>query len=215
MQVKELAGAIAAIQRTMVSNKDYLIELDQQNGDGDLGISMAQGYSAIASYLSGTDEEDIGRALLKCSSLFNEAAPSTLGTITSFGFMGMAKALKGKRDAGLAEWAEALEAGLKLIMDRAKSKAGDKTILDALIPGVETLRENAAKGKVEALALASAAAAQGSEATRAMKSIHGRAAYYGDKSIGIIDGGSVVGRLIFESLAGWAAASAAAENGVN
>ena len=206
MQVKELAGAIAAIQRTMVSNKDYLIELDQQNGDGDLGISMAQGYSAIASYLSGTDEEDMGRALLKCSSLFNEAAPSTLGTITSFGFMGMAKALKGKREASLAEWAEALDAGLKLIMDRAKSKAGDKTILDALIPGVEALKENAAKGKVEALALASAAAAQGSEATRAMKSIHGRAAYYGDKSIGIIDGGSVVGRLIFESLAGWAAA---------
>ena len=215
MQVKELAGAIAAIQRTMVSNKDYLIELDQQNGDGDLGISMAQGYSAIASYLSGTDEEDMGRALLKCSSLFNEAAPSTLGTITSFGFMGMAKALKGKREAGLAEWAEALDAGLKLIMDRAKSKAGDKTILDALIPGAEALKKNAAKGKVEALALASAAAAQGSEATRAMKSIHGRAAYYGDKSIGIIDGGSVVGRLIFESLAGWAAASAAAENGVN
>lgn len=215
MQVKELAGAIAAIQRTMVSNKDYLIELDQQNGDGDLGISMAQGYSAIASYLSGTDEEDMGRALLKCSSLFNEAAPSTLGTITSFGFMGMAKALKGKREASLAEWAEALDAGLKLIMDRAKSKAGDKTILDALIPGVEALKENAAKGKVEALALASAAAAQGSEATRAMKSIHGRAAYYGDKSIGIIDGGSVVGRLIFESLAGWAAASATAEKGVN
>lgn len=215
MQVKELAGAIAAIQRTMVSNKDYLIELDQQNGDGDLGISMAQGYSAIASYLSGTDEEDMGRALLKCSSLFNEAAPSTLGTITSFGFMGMAKALKGKREAGLAEWAEALDAGLKLIIDRAKSKAGDKTILDALIPGVEALKKNAAKGKVEALALASAAAAQGSEATRAMKSIHGRAAYYGDKSIGIIDGGSVVGRLIFESLADWAAASATAEKGVN
>jgi len=215
MQVKELAGAVTAIQRTMVSNKDYLIELDQQNGDGDLGISMAQGYSVIATYLSGTDEEDIGRALLKCSSLFNEAAPSTLGTITSFGFMGMAKALKGKREASLAEWAGALDAGLKLIMDRAKSKAGDKTILDALIPAVEALKENTVKGKVEALALASAAAAKGSEATRAMKSIHGRAAYYGDKSVGIIDGGSVVGRLIFESLAGWAAVSAAAEKGVN
>jgi hypothetical protein len=37
-----------------------------------------------------------------------------------------------------------------------------------------------------------------------MKSVHGRAAYYGDKSIGIVDGGSVVGKLIFESLASWA-----------
>jgi hypothetical protein len=33
-----------------------------------------------------------------------------------------------------------------------------------------------------------------------MKSIHGRAAYYGDKSIGMLDGGSVVGKLIFEGL---------------
>jgi len=206
MQVKELAGAVAAVARTMESNKDYLIELDQQNGDGDLGISMAQGYSAISTYLSGTDEADIGRALLKCSSLFNEAAPSTLGTITSFGLMGMAKTLKGKSDANLAEWAEALEAGLKLVMERAKSKEGDKTILDALIPGVRALKAAAAEDKPEALAQAAKAAAAGSEATRTMKSVHGRAAYYGDKSIGIIDGGSVVGRLIFESLADWAAA---------
>ena len=205
MQVKELAYAVAAIARTMESNKDYLIELDQQNGDGDLGISMSQGYAAISAYLSGTDEEDIGRALLKCSSLFNEAAPSTLGTITSFGLMGMAKALKGKREANLPEWAEALDAGLRLVMERAKSKEGDKTILDSLVPGVTALKA-AAGDKVQALASAARAAAAGSEATRTMKSVHGRAAYYGDKSIGIIDGGSVVGRLIFESLADWAAA---------
>ena len=211
MQVKELAYAVAAIARTMESNRDYLVELDQQNGDGDLGISMAQGYSAISAYLFGSDEEDIGRALLRCSSLFNDAAPSTLGTITSFCLMGMAKSLKGKRDANLAEWAEALEAGLRLVMERAKSKEGDKTILDALLPGLRALKAAAAGGKVQALALAAKAAAAGSEATRAMKSVHGRAAYYGDKSIGLIDGGSVVGRLIFESLAGWAAA----EKGVN
>lgn len=211
MQVKELAGAVAAIAWTMESNKDYLVELDQKNGDGDLGISMAQGYSAISTYLSGTDEEDLGRALMKCSSLFNEAAPSTLGTITSFGLMGMAKVLKGKSDANLVEWAEAIDAGLRLIMDRAKSKEGDKTILDALIPGARALKDNAAGDKIQALALAAKAAAQGSEATRTMKSVHGRAAYYGDKSIGVIDGGSVVGRLIFESLAGWAAA----EKGAN
>ena len=210
MQVKELAYAVAAVARTMESNRDYLVELDQQNGDGDLGISMAQGYSAISAYLSGSDEEDIGRALLRCSSLFNDAAPSTLGTITSFCLMGMAKSLKGKRDANLAEWAEAIDAGLRLVMERAKSKEGDKTILDALLPGLRALKA-AAGGRVQALASAAKAAAAGSEATRAMKSVHGRAAYYGDKSIGLIDGGSVVGRLIFESLAGWAAA----EKGVN
>lgn len=44
-------------------------------------------------------------------------------------------------------------------------------------------------------------AAQGSENTKEMKSVHGRAAYYAEQSIGILDGGSVVGKLIFEALA--------------
>ena len=206
MDVKKLAAAISAISATMEANRDYLVALDQQNGDGDLGITMSQGYAAISAYLSSTDEADIGRALLKCSSLFNEAAPSTLGTITSFGLMGMAKALKGKAEASAAEFAAALDAGVKLIMERAKSKAGDKTILDSLLPGVETLKAKIDAGESGAAALlaASGAAEAGSEATRAMKSVHGRAAYYGDKSIGIVDGGSVVGKLIFESLASWA-----------
>jgi hypothetical protein len=33
-----------------------------------------------------------------------------------------------------------------------------------------------------------------------MKPVHGRAAYYGDKSIGLLDGGSAAGRLIFEGI---------------
>ena len=51
------------------------------------------------------------------------------------------------------------------------------------------------------IAAAAEAAARGSESTANMPAVHGRAAYYGEKSIGLVDGGSVVGRLIFETLA--------------
>ncbi|GAB6276618.1 MAG: dihydroxyacetone kinase subunit L [Rectinema sp.] len=207
MRVKELAEAVKAIHATMDSNRDYLIELDQQNGDGDLGVSMANGFEAIAAYLADTNEADLGRALLRCSSLFNETAPSTLGTIVSFGLMGMAKSLKGKQDAALADFAQALDAGVALIMERAHSKEGEKTILDALVPAVQALKDDQSGGSSAVLARAAAAAAQGSEATRTMKSVHGRAAYYGDASVGVIDGGSVVGKLIFGSLASWASES--------
>ena len=44
-------------------------------------------------------------------------------------------------------------------------------------------------------------AAQGSEDTKKMKSVHGRAAYYAEQSSGILDGGSVVGKLSVEALA--------------
>ncbi|WP_312644034.1 dihydroxyacetone kinase subunit L [Hydrogenoanaerobacterium sp.] len=200
MNATTLKEAFAVISDIMLKNKDYLIELDQQNGDGDLGISMSGGYKAVADYLADAEEKDLGKLLLKSSTVFNEAAPSSLGTITSFGLMGMAKALKGKEETTLAETAEALCAGVEKIMDKAKSKPGEKTILDALCPAVETLKANSAADAKTAFQAAYDAAAAGSESTKAMKSVHGRAAYYGEKSIGLLDGGSVVGKLIFEGL---------------
>lgn len=210
MDYADLKGAVAAIAAAMAKNMDCLVELDQQNGDGDLGISMAEGYGAVASWLAANDEPDLGKALMRCSTIFNEKAPSTLGTITSFFLMGMAKPLKGRSETGPAELATAMEAGLTLVQEKAKSKPGEKTILDSIAPAVAALKAKALAGEGFAVCLAAAAkaAAEGSEATRGMRSVHGRAAYYGDKSVGVIDGGSVVGRLVFESLASYCAGSA-------
>ena len=203
MNAQSLAAALASISRLMTENRDYLVELDQQNGDGDLGISMAAGFRAVSAYLASAAEKDLGRLLMKSGGLFNEAAPSSLGTILSIGFMGMAKVLKGKEEAGLKEIAAAMEAGLVSVMEKAKSKPGEKTVLDALCPAVEALKNADALDKPAAWAKAARAAAEGSENTKAMKSIHGRAAYYGEKSIGILDGGSVAGKLIFEGISAY------------
>lgn len=74
-------------------------------------------------------------------------------------------------------------------MDKAGSKPGEKTILDSLYPAAESLLADHNGDFKEALKTAAKSAAEGSEATRVMKSVHGRAAYYGEKSIGILDGG--------------------------
>lgn len=200
MNAHSLKKALRSISALMLENKDYLVELDAQNGDGDLGISMSGGYSAVAEFLNGCDETDLGKLMMKCSGIFNEAAPSSLGTITSFGMMGMAKSLKGREEASLAEVADAMEAGIRMIMDKANSKPGEKTILDALFPGVAALKEQKDGDAKAAFTAAAAAAAKGSESTREMRSVHGRAAYYGEKSIGLLDGGSVVGKIIFEGI---------------
>ncbi|MDU0349626.1 DAK2 domain-containing protein [Actinomyces sp. MRS3W] len=102
-------------------------------------------------------------------------------------------------------------AGVAAMMDKAESKPGEKTILDALVPGSRELAEGApaaVAGELptrELLRRAAEAAAQGSESTREMEAVHGRAAYSASRSIGVLDGGSVVGRLIFEGAAAWAA----------
>lgn len=88
-------------------------------------------------------------------------------------------------------------------MVKAEAKPGEKTIIDALYPGAQVLVKNAHDPKA-AVALAAAAAAKGSEATRQMRAVHGRAAYSAQRSIGVLDGGSVVGALIFQGIADYA-----------
>lgn len=203
MNVQDLKGAFTCISTIIDENKDYLIELDSRNGDGDLGISMSSGYQAVKAYMEVCEEEDLGKVLMKCSTVFNESAPSSLGTITSFGMMGMAKVLKKKTDCDLTELSQAMESGIRMIMDKAKSKPGEKTILDALYPAVEALKSHSGEDAEAAFKAAAEAAAEGSESTREMRSVHGRAAYYGDKSIGMLDGGSVVGKLIFTGISNY------------
>ena len=201
MDRKTVSALFDSISAKMTENREYLIELDSQNGDGDLGISMDTGFRAVAAYAKDAEETDLGRLFLKCSKVLNEASPSSLGTILSFLMMGMAKALKGKETATVDEAALAMEAGMNLIMEKAGSKRGEKTILDSLGPGIDALKAGAGLPLQERLQNAAKAAAEGSESTRQMRSVHGRAAYYGDKSLGVLDGGSAVGRLIFEGIA--------------
>lgn len=200
MEVTSLAKAVAAVSETMQEKKNYLVKLDQKFGDGDLGLSMAGGFKAVSDYMSSCAVTDLGSALLKCSTVFNEAAPSSLGTIISMFFMGMAKELKGKRDASLEEVAHAMKVGADRIIVKTDSRPGQKTILDSLCPAVDALGEHSAEGWIAALKAASKAASVGCESTRMMRSVLGRAAYYGEKSIGSLDGGAVVGDLIFSSL---------------
>lgn len=200
LDANSLRLAMRKISDTMAANRQYLIELDQRNGDGDLGISMSEGFAAASAFVNGSDETDLGKLMVGASKVFNEAAPSSLGTIMSLWMMGMARVFKGREAADAALLGEALVAGVAKIMERANSKPGEKTVLDALDPAARALCENASKGMVPALNAAAKAAKEGSDSTAAMKAVHGRAAYYGDKTIGLIDGGSVAGRLVFEAL---------------
>lgn len=195
-----VAGIVKAISVEMIANRDYLIELDQVNGDGDLGISMDDGYWAAAEFLAAAKETDLGKLILSCGKVFNSSAPSSLGTITAFGFMGIAKALNGKSEVTFTEAAQAMLSGVENIMAKAESKVGEKTIIDSLYPGAQALVKYAADPDM-AVAEAVKAAAEGSEATKTMKAVHGRAAYSAERSIGILDGGSVVGALIFKGIA--------------
>ena len=199
--ISEIKKGISAIAKEMTENRDYLVELDQRNGDGDLGISMSEGFNALVEVLNMTEETDLGKVFRDLSKTFNESAPSSLGTILSFGLMGIAKELKGKTEVSRQELSVALEKGLDNILDKTGSKVGEKTIIDSLSPGIESLLSSGSEEDKVAFQNAYEASKAGAEKTKEMMAVHGRAAYYGEKSLGLVDGGAVVGTLIFKGMA--------------
>ena len=148
MDAQGLAGAMGAVAGKIEENKEYLTRLDQLNGDGDLGISMSEGFKAVDMLLEISEEKDLGKLLMKAGNAFNEAAPSSLGTILSFGLTGMAKALKGTREAGGEQIAVALRAGVDKIMEKAGSKPGGADDPGFAVSGGGSLRRGAGNGNL-------------------------------------------------------------------
>ncbi|MEA4821880.1 MAG: dihydroxyacetone kinase subunit L [Erysipelotrichales bacterium] len=199
MNIERIKIGMEKIASTMAKSKMYLIELDQQHGDGDLGISMEAGFTAVNQFLKGSDITDLGMLFHKSADIFNEAAPSSMGTIITFIMKGMSKYLKGKEnECTVKELGEAMLVGIENVKNKTGSDVGQKTILDSFVPAVYMLIDNSEDPNV--FSYAASAAKEGSENTKNMKAVWGRAAYYGEDTMGVVDGGSVVGFLIFESL---------------
>ena len=166
MDISDVKLITENILKLVKENRDYLLDLDSQFGDGDLGISMVQGFSGVKDYLETSEEKDLGKLFFKMGMTFNESAPSSLGTIISFWLLGIGGSLKGKENADKNDMKIALENGISKLKERANSKENEKTILDSLSPATKAFERNTDE----------------------------------EKTIGHVDGGSYVGKLIFEGI---------------
>ncbi len=187
----------------MQEHKQQLCDLDSALGDGDLGLTMSQGFEELKNFTVSSTETDLGKLIAQAGMAMSKKVPSSMGTLVASGFMAAGKACKGKSeltDQDLAELLQGFTAGVK---NRGKAEVGDRTIVDALAPASEAFCGAVAAGKTvrEAAEAAYQAAQQGSESTKQMLAKFGRAVYYGDKVLGVVDQGSVVAVLLYEALA--------------
>lgn len=202
MRTVNLIPIFKNIYTEIEENKEYLTELDSLFGDGDLGLSMCDGFLAVSEAMNSEIDPDFGKTFLNISKIINEAAPSSLGTILSFLFMGMAKKMKGIDELNGKLFSESFNNGVLLVSSRANSNRGEKTILDSLYPVIDIL-ENENLDTITLSEITSkmeVAANEGCEATKSMVAVHGRAAYHKEKTIGVIDGGAYVGYLMMKGV---------------
>lgn len=196
--LSDLQGIIARVRGIMEEQRDYLIKIDGEMGDGDLGITMTKAFTAADEFLASQDEGDLGKSLMQMGMQMNKAAPSTMGTLLATGFMRAGKALGGKSEVTVADLAEAFDAFVNGLMERGKSKPGDKTIIDVLEPAAEALKGAGDAGFADAFSAAYDAAADGLEKTKEMKAQHGRPAYYQEKTLGKPDPGGTAGLFMMQ-----------------
>jgi dihydroxyacetone kinase len=93
-------------------------------------------------------------------------------------------------------------------MQRGQSAVGDKTLLDALVPAIDSLEESLKQpitdNGVEALQRAADVAVTAAENTKGMLAMRGRAAYTGDRSRESVDAGATAIGVILQAIsAAW------------
>ena len=114
---------------------------DGKIGDGDLGITILNGLEEINNNQSNF-KDDLGTNFMLCSQAFVKKSGSSFGTLIAFSFMNISKNLKGKTECNHNDIINIFETSLKTILERGKTKLGDKTIADSLDFIIKELKIN-------------------------------------------------------------------------
>ena len=121
-------------KKLLVKAKDSYDEFntaDGKIGDGDLGITILNGIEEINNNISNF-KDDLGHNFMFCSQSFIKKSGSSFGTLIAFAFMNISKNLKGKISCNHEDIVNIIDTSLKTILERGKTKLGDKTIADTL-----------------------------------------------------------------------------------
>jgi phosphoenolpyruvate---glycerone phosphotransferase subunit DhaL len=199
---------VRTIAQTAVDNEKYFGDLDAVVGDGDFGYSMARGFELVLADFDEFDRTDIGTFLKKIAVVITSRVGGTSGPLWGTGFLRAGTVAAGKTELTAEDTVAMLRAAIEGIKKRGNSDLGDKTLLDALEPAVDTLESALADGRDAGAAIdeAAAVARERAEATKEMIAKRGRAAYTGERSIGTLDAGAVAVAVMFEQIAAaWAA----------
>lgn len=173
---------VRALARSVIEHADELTSLDQAIGDGDHGLNMKRGFEAVLATLPGLADKSLPEMLKAIGMTLVMKVGGASGPLVGTFFMELGKALP--EQPSRADLVAATEKAIEAVKARGRSEAGQKTLLDVLVPVHALL---AGGGDAKAIA---AEAVQAADRTTPMLAIRGRASFLGERSIGHMDPGS-------------------------
>lgn len=192
MNSLQLTEVIRAIGSRIEEEKDFLTELDNVIGDGDHGINMARGFHAVDEKLKGLEEKDIGTILKTAGMALVSTVGGASGPLYGTAFMKAGMAMAGKTEIDMDGFISCMDEAIGGVQMRGKAQQGEKTMLDAMIPAQQAMKQAACDGQDNKAILAAGvkAAKEGVEYTKTIIATKGRASYVGERSIGHQDPGA-------------------------
>ena len=189
---------IKAIQK----NKQYLSDIDGAIGDGDHGINMSKGFTLCEKEL----EERPGNltySLKVLSRVLMSDIGGSMGPLYGMFFRSMAKVSESKEVIDIETFGEMLAAAEEGVRKIGNAEAGDKTLLDTLVPAVKAYAGAVSEGKsfIQSLEAMTGEAIKGRDSTKDMIAKVGRASRLGERSRGVLDAGASSCCIILESMA--------------
>jgi len=190
MDAATITSWMREIDVAVRAERDHLVQLDAAIGDGDHGTNMVRGFEAVVQALGA----DAGTLV---STVGGASGPLWGSALRSGGrVLGEQMTFEGN------QLVEVLSAALASVKDLGTAAVGDKTMVDALEPAVDTLRSRLHDGVAldQALDAAAAAAEAGMRSTVPLQARKGRASYLGERSVGHQDPGATSTALILRAL---------------
>jgi len=192
----------------IIRNETFFCELDSHAGDGDFGMSLANGFRQLKrewKTIISQPNLDIATFLNACSLIIMENCGGASGPIWGSAFRAAGKYAAEKQTLTVGEFAKMLQSAMQGIQNTGERSfgrgavVGDKTLIDALSPCVDAWLEIAReKGDFSnGFRLGTEAAVAGAKKTETFAARMGRAGTVGERSIGYPDAGAHALGVIF------------------
>ncbi|MGZ8514377.1 MAG: dihydroxyacetone kinase subunit DhaL [Candidatus Limnocylindrales bacterium] len=201
---------LKTMAKTIVDNADYFAQLDSVVGDGDFGFSLRNGFEVVVSDYDTFDRSSVGSVLKKIGLVISGKVGGVSGPIWGTAFLRAGVKAGDRTELTSEDVIAMLRASVEGIMHRGGASLGDKTLLDALVPVIDSLEASfadpatASDHGVAAIQKAADVAVKAAEDTKGMLAMRGRAAYTGERSRDSVDAGATAIGVILQAIsAAW------------
>lgn len=193
--------AVTGACKSLLAAESKITEADRTVGDGDCGTTLARGANAALktlSELSSSGPTSASAAVMRIAHAIEASMDGTSGALYELFFTALGAKLQDLPEGTMtvSSWADAAGKALDRLQAMTPARQGDRTLMDALIPYIETLSDGDVSKAVEA-------AQKGRDSTQGMESSLGRAVYVAGENLSkVADPGAEGIVAIVQGLAG-------------